>query len=146
LEVSAVQPDPDVRKELRLAEGEIVSAISILFLANDQPAIYITYFLSTELSQHTIDWTSFDGSMIDTVERVFSQRIHQTQAHISAVNASKDLAKKLHIDEGRAILRFATSALLVDGRIAYYSVSYQDSDMLEVRVIRRRNLSPSRSH
>jgi GntR family transcriptional regulator len=143
LEVRKVLPDPEVSEGLRLSPSndEPVSAVSILFLADDQPAIDITYFLSPALSRCAIDWTTFDGSMVATVERILRQRVHQTHARISAVNATKALAERLHVDEGRAVLRFATTALLVDGRIAYYSVSYQDSDTLAVRVVRNRHLS-----
>lgn len=138
LEMRSIEPDEEVRQALQVAEGEAVSAVSILFLADDQPAIDITYFLSPELSRHAIDWSAFDGSMVTLVERTLRCRIHQTHVHIAAVNASKALSKRLQVGQGRALLRFATTALLVDGRIPYVSISYQDSRTLAVRVVRNR--------
>ena len=140
LRVTQLVPPPEVRQELHLGDSAVVPAVDILFLASGEPAIYITYFLCPDFTSDSVSWHEFDGSMVDFVERTLKTRVHQTHARIAAVPATEDTAKKLSVKVGQALLRFTTVAFLMDGRPAYSSISYQDSDVLEVRVIRNRKV------
>jgi GntR family transcriptional regulator len=140
LRVARAVPPPEARQELGSGTSETVPTVSILFMADDHPAIYITYFLRTDFPIDDLDEQEFDGRMVNFAERVLKTRVHQTHARISAVTATADIAAKLDVTTGHPLLRFTTVAYLVDGRPAYCSISYQDSNVLDVRVIRRRSV------
>jgi GntR family transcriptional regulator len=141
LRLDRVVPPPEVSRELQ-SGNEHLTVVSIQFLADDHPAIYITYYLHPDLQIEGLNDPEFDGRMVDLTERTLNVRVQQTHVRISASAATKELGAKLSVKAGHPLLRFTTVAFLVDGRPAYCSVSYQDSKVLEVRVVRTRSPGP----
>lgn len=140
LEVGRTVPPGEVRRQLGSGDDEPLPAIEILFLADGNPAIYVVYYLRRDFPLDAIDWRAFDGRMVDLAEASLDSRVHQTHARISARPAGPEVAEKLGVAQGHPLMCFTTAALLVDGRIAYCSRSYQDSRVLEVRVVRNRSV------
>jgi GntR family transcriptional regulator len=138
VDVTLQHAPAEAYEKLQIAPTQPLQAVRILFLANAHPAIYITYYLAPILQLKNVDWHQFDGSMVTLVERFLNTRIHQSHARISAVPAPEEVATQLNLETKSPVLRFVTVAYLIDGRPCYYSVSHQDSNLLEVSVVRSR--------
>ena len=123
---------------LRVPSTESLLSVSLLYLADKRPAIHITYWLIPTLSIKASDWDSFDGHMINLIERLTPLRIHHTIARIFAVTATKELANTLKVKRATPLLKMMHTAYTADGQSIYCSTSYQDSDLLEVTVVRQR--------
>ncbi|HEX7587822.1 MAG TPA: UTRA domain-containing protein, partial [Anaerolineae bacterium] len=123
---------------LQVSPTEFLQSVSLLHLADGRPAIYVTYWLIPPLSAELSNWNGFDGNMINFIERHSSTRIHHTVARICAVTATKALADTLKVKRASPLLKMMHTAFTAGGQIVYCSTSYQDSDLLEVTVVRQR--------
>jgi GntR family transcriptional regulator len=123
---------------LNISSNEPVSTISLLYLADKRPAIYVTYWLIPSLNSNELNWNKFDGHMVNFVEQFTPVRIHHTVARIYAVTATKELADTLKVKCASPLLKMTHTAFSANGQSIYCSVSFQDSDLLEVTVVRQR--------
>jgi len=123
---------------LNIPANESLQTITLLFLADKRPAIYVTYWLIPSLNANKIKWDEFDGHMVNFVEQFTPARIHHTVARIHAVTATKELADTLKVKRASPLLKMTHTAFGANGQPVYCSVSFQDSDLLEVTVVRQR--------
>ena len=138
LKIAAVSGPSEAHQILQVPPTESLQSISLLYLADKHPAIYITYWLIPSLSAELSNWNDFEGHMVNFVERHSPTRIHHTVARIYAVTATKALADKLAVKRASPLLKMMHTAFTAGGQMVYCSTSYQDSDLLEVTVVRQR--------
>lgn len=137
LKISTLVAPSDVYQTLGVPPGAKIQAVTLLHLAGKRPAVYITYWLSPTLRADRVRWDKFDGHMQNFIERIFHTRIHRTYARIHAVSATKEVATKLRVKKSSPLLKLTHVAYTATGQPVYYSTSYQDSELLEVTVVRQ---------
>jgi GntR family transcriptional regulator len=138
LEIATVLGPSEAHEILQIASSEELRSVSLLYLADKRPAIHITYWLIPSLNANAMDWNGFDGHMINFIESHTPMRIHHTVARIFAVSATKDLADALKVKRSSPLLKMMHTAFTATGQPIYSSISHQDSDLLEVTVVRQR--------
>lgn len=138
LKIAVAQAPSEAYEILQATSNDPLLSISLLYLADKRPAIHVTYWLIPSLNIQPSDWNTFDGHMINFVERLMPLRIHHTVARIFAVTATKQLADTLKVKRSSPLLKMVHTAYTADGQPIYCSTSYQDSDLLEVTVVRQR--------
>lgn len=138
LEVDLQVAPGEICQPLKVPESEYLQTARVLFLADKRPVVFVTYYLSPKLRGEAMNWNEFRGSMGSFIESSLNTRIHQSHARISAVAAPEAVAQKLEVQEGSPVLKFITVGYSADGFPAYGSISYQDSNLLEVNAIRFR--------
>lgn len=138
LKIATMLGPSESHEILQVGSGESLQSVSLLYLADKRPAIHITYWLISSLNASGIDWNAFDGHMINFIESHTSTRIHHTVARIFAVSATKDLADALKVKRASPLLKMMHTAFTATGQPIYCSVSFQDSNLLEVTVVRQR--------
>jgi GntR family transcriptional regulator len=138
LKITPIAGPSDAHLTLLVSPSEPLQSVSLLYLADKRPAIYITYWLIPPMLAENIQWSEFDGHMLNFIERALTARIHHTFARIHAVTASKELANKLAVKPATPLLKMMHVAFGPDGQPIYCSTSYQNSELLEVSVLRQR--------
>ncbi len=138
LKISALPGPSEAHQILQVPATESLQSVSLLYLADKRPAIYVTYWLTPSLCDAHINWNAFDGHMVNFVERWTSVHIHHTVARIFAVTATKALADMLKVKRTSPLLKMMHTAFTANGQPVYCSISYQDSNLLEVSVVRQR--------
>lgn len=138
LNIASARGPSEAHQILQVPLTEPLQSVSLLHLADERPAIYITYWLIPPLSTALPNWNDFDGHILNFIERHSPFCIHHTVARISAVTATKALADKLEVKRASPLLKMMHTAFTAGGQIVYCSTSYQHSDLLEVMVVRQR--------
>lgn len=138
LKITAHPGPSEAHQILLVPATESLQSVALLYLADKRPAICITYWLIPSLCDARINWKEFDGHMVNFVERWSSAHIHHTVARIFAVTATKALADTLKVKRASPLLKMMHTAFTANGQPVYCSTSYQDSNRLEVSVVRQR--------
>lgn len=138
LKIAETSSPSKAHQILEISSSQSLPTISLLYLADKRPAISITYWLVPTFSTNQWNWSQFDGHMINFIEHSSSIRIHHTVARIYAVTATKELADMLKLKRASPLLKMMHTAYATNGQPIYCSTSYQDSDLLEVTVVRQR--------
>ncbi len=137
LEVRTCRAPAEVSQTLGVSGDESLPCVSILYLADRRPAIHISYWLLPVFAGDP-RWSQFDGHMVNFVERSLKMPIHHSRVRIQAVVADKALASKLKVKHGSPLLKLSHVAFTAQDQPVYCSYSYQDSDLLQVTVVRQR--------
>ncbi|MEW5718190.1 MAG: GntR family transcriptional regulator [Chloroflexota bacterium] len=138
LKISTLGGPSDAHQTLGVPPIEKIQSVALLHLAGKRPAVYITYWLSPALRADHVRWDAFDGHMQNFIERSFHTRIQRTYVRVHAVSATKELAAKLKVKKASPLLKLTHVAYTSTGQPVYCSTSYQDSELLEVTVVRHR--------
>jgi DNA-binding GntR family transcriptional regulator len=136
LKISARGGPSDAHQIFGVPSAERLQSVTLLHLAGKRPAIFITYWLSPSLRTDQIPWNDFDGHMQNFIERTFHTQIHRSYVRVHAVSATKELATKLKVKQSSPLLKLTHVAYTSAGQPVYYSTSYQDSELLQVTVVR----------
>lgn len=138
LKINTLKGPAEAYQALDVPSTELLTSVALLYLADQRPAVYITYWLTPAMGAEHVQWTKFDGHMLNFIERSLHKQIHRSYARIHAVAATKELAAKLALKKSSPLLKLTHVAVTTEGQPVYYSTSYQDSDLLEITVIRQR--------
>ena len=119
-------------------DAEILS-VSRVILADNQPAAYLVDVLPVDILDPAVLDVRFGGSVLDLLLRQQPGNLSPefSRCDISAVTASSEIARALHIQRGDVLLCF--DALLYDksGRVVDYSLSYFLPGHFRFHVVRR---------
>ena len=138
LKISTVVGPSAAHQILGVPPSKPLLSVSLLHWADKRPAVFIAYWLIPSLRADHIRWDEFDGHMQNFIERSFHTRIHRSYARIHAVSATKELAARLKVKKASPLLKLTHVAFTSAGQPVYCSTSYQDSELLEVTVVRQR--------
>jgi len=138
LSISTLAGPSEAHETLGVPATERLQSVALLHLADKRPAVYITYWLIPSLRADHIRWNKFDGHMQNFIERSFHARIHRSYVRVHAISATKELAAKLKVKKASPLLKLTHVAFTSAGQPVYCSTSYQDSELLEVTVVRHR--------
>ncbi|MCX7839451.1 MAG: GntR family transcriptional regulator [Anaerolineae bacterium] len=138
LKIGTLVGPSEAHQLLGVPPTEKLASVTLLHLADTRPAVYITYWLHPTLRADQVRWDKFDGHMQNFLERYFHLRIHRSYVRIHAVKATRELAAKLRVKPSSPLLKLTHVAYTLSGQAVYCSTSYQDSELLEVTVVRQR--------
>lgn len=138
LKIGTLVGPSEAHRILGVPANEKIQTVTLLHLAGKRPAVYITYWLNPILHATRVRWDKFDGHMQNFIERAFHTRIHRSYARVHAVSATPELAAKLRVKKASPLLKLTHVAYTSAGQVVYCSASYQDSELLEVTVVRQR--------
>lgn len=138
LKIGTLLGPSEAHQLLGASPTEKLVSVTLLHMAGKRPAVYITYWLHPALGTDRMCWDKFDGHMQNFLERHLGLRIHRSYVRIHAVKATRELAAKLQVKPASPLLKLTHVAYTLAGQVVYCSTSYQDSELLEVTVVRQR--------
>jgi len=124
LEQSVCIPSPDEIAALGLADGESVSRLARLRMADDRPLAIERASLPVDILPNPVEVTA---SLYDVLERHNCRPIRAIQK-ISAINLEDDDASLLGVPIGAAGLRIERRSFLTSGRVAEFTKSIYRGD------------------
>ena len=137
LEVELIQADRTLSERMQIERGASVTRVRRTIIVEDQPAAFMEDLVPSQwLSPDDINQT-FRGSVLDLLRMRNSPRIQEAQANITAARAGGDLAKRLGVPRGAALLLLEETLFDADGVPMGFSHNYFVPDRFRFHVIRR---------
>lgn len=103
IKTGAVGPTPEIRKELRLPEGETVFLVTRLIVAEQQPLLLDHSYFPLTFGQ-LLQNMDLSRDLIYTQLELYGYKIHHAEQRISAGRASGEEAKHLQYKKGSPVL------------------------------------------
>jgi GntR family transcriptional regulator len=99
-----IEPEPDVRERLRLAEGEHVYLLKRLRLANDEPVAEETAYLPCRFFPGLVDENLTNKSLYAILTEKYQIVPTWADAEIEARESTKEEASLLKMETGKSVL------------------------------------------
>lgn len=130
--------DEAAASALGVPAGTVLRLIELLYLADDRPAVQVTYSMAPQVMAAVPGWSDFspEEGVLPFLQRQLPGRLSHSSTRIAAVRASRAMAARLQVQEGDPLLRFVSLGVAVTGEPLYHSVSYQSGDLLDVHILR----------
>jgi len=126
-----------VARELDLATGSVVGAITVLRYRDEVPFVVGTTWCPVDTAERLANADLTESDVATAIEVELGLRHARTRVSVSALVADAKLAKQLAYEEGAAILRIRTTSIDYDGRPIAHSVTDCRADMMDYRVTLR---------
>lgn len=133
----AIKATEVVARELNLATGSVVGAITVLRYRNEVPFVVGTTWCPVDTAERLANADLTESDVATAIEVELGLRHARTRVSVSARVADAKLAKQLAYEEGAAILRIRTTSIDYDGRPIAHSVTDCRADMMDYRVTLR---------
>lgn len=122
---------------LGLKEGEMITEISRVILAEERPVAYLIDTLPVQVLTCDEIEANFTGSVLDLLLKRGDPPLVSSRCEINAVAASSDIARMLNLQRGDALLRFVSSLYDLNGKVVDYSLSYFIPGYFRFHVVRQ---------
>ncbi len=122
---------------LGLGEGEKITQISRVILAEERPVAYLIDTLPVQVLTCDEIEADFSGSVLDLLLKRGDPALVSSRCEINAVAASSDIARMLNLQRGDALLRFVSSLYDLSGKVVDYSLSYFIPGYFRFHVVRQ---------
>jgi GntR family transcriptional regulator len=126
-----------VARELELAPGSLVGAVTVLRYRDELPFVVGTTWCLVDTADRLAKADLTERDVATTIEVELGLRHARTRMSVSARLADAKLAKQLAYEEGAAILRISTTSIDYDSRPIAHSVTDCRADMMDYRVTLR---------
>jgi GntR family transcriptional regulator len=137
LQVREEPAAPRLADKLQVEPGTPLLRVGRVLLADGMPVAYMEdYTLGTILSPADVD-DGFNGSVLDLLRQKQDLQGLQVQADIIALNADAQLAKKLRIKRGQAVLLVEELLFNHEGKAVEFSRNYFVPEFFRFHVVRR---------
>jgi GntR family transcriptional regulator len=123
-------------KALNVAEDDLAVRVALLYLADEQPAVWLEGVLACELLQPDDETLPAFDNLAQFVMQVSGFRITHSVARLSAVEASVEMAHRLGIEAGKALLRVVDTHLSDYGQPVFYSQTYYVPERVRLEMLR----------
>lgn len=124
-------------EQLQIAKGESVLYAARVILTGKRPVAYLIDIVPTRyLRKQDLD-LSFSGSVLDLFLQRAQPVLSQSRTDILAEAADDEIAQKLRIEPGDALLKLEAQLYARDGRAVDYSISYFVPGYFHFHVVRR---------
>jgi GntR family transcriptional regulator len=124
-------------EELQLTPGSVVTRVQRVIFADGRPVAYMSDVVpAIILAASDID-DSFRGSVLDLLREVQGLTITQAIADIVSLAAPPEIARRLEIATGDAVLLLAERVLDADGNAVGCSRNYFVPKYIKFHIIRR---------
>ncbi len=129
LNLSIINPDQVVCKNLELSDCEQVVYLERLRFANQTPVALIKSYLPQNLvpGMESVDFT--DKSLYGILEETYRLQLHEAEEIIEAILADEHTAKLLETEPGFPVLFNQRITHLLDGTIVEYETVTSRSDI-----------------
>jgi len=124
LEIKETLATPETAEKLQVEESTRLINISRVIYADNRPVAYLVDILPPNiLSEEELE-NGFTGSVLDFLLKKGSPGLLKSFTDIQAVPTDPAIAKKLEIQRGDVLLRFAARLYSDEGTIIDFSLSY----------------------
>ena len=134
--VAAEPADAEMAPLLDLEAGDALLHVQVVEEVNGQRSAYIDTYLRADCAQAD-ELAAFDGSVIDYLTRREAPALTHTRSEILAVHAGVDLAARLEIPPGKAVLHLKEVFYAADGAPLAASLNYFLTDQFRFHLTRR---------
>lgn len=137
LAVHPAEPNADERAHMGLADGEGMTEIARGILAGGRPVAYLIDRVPASVLQPHEVGRAIGSSVLDLLQARRDPPVDSSRAEISAVSASHDIARELHIQRGDVLLHLEAYLYSPSGEAVDHSQSYFLPGTFRLHVIRR---------
>lgn len=137
LQLREVIADPELCEKLQVPTGTALTSVQRVIVSEERPVAYmVDLVLASALSVEAVDAT-FTGSVIDLLRQDQGVQIDQAVADIEAISADAQLASKLAIEPGQAVLMLEEVVFDTAGAALDCSRNYFVPEFFRFHVVRR---------
>lgn len=137
LEIHECQADAALAQLMQLEEGDEIIRIDRLICADDTPAIYCQDFLAKKLIvKKTYQKEDLEYPVFDFLKKFCDTDVYLDLTEMHAVNADKELAQRMQIPEGTAVLHLNERGYNIRGKIVLCSREFYRDDILCHTILR----------
>jgi|WetSurMetagenome_2_1015567.scaffolds.fasta_scaffold187545_2 GntR family transcriptional regulator len=122
---------------LQLAAGDLVLSVAGVILTGQRPVAYLIDVTPTRYLCQSDLAAGFNGSVLDLLLQRGSPVLSHSRTEIGTAGADDDLALKLRLQPGAALLRLEAQLFTREGRVVDYSTSYFVPGYFRFHVVRR---------
>jgi GntR family transcriptional regulator len=135
-EVSITPADADLAGLLNLEAGAEIVRVQVVEEVSGQRGAYINTYVRPDAASAE-DLAAFGGPVIDYLTQVNAKALTHTRSEILAVHAGEEVARRLDVPAGRAILHLREVFYALDGSPLAASLNYFLTDQFRFHVTRR---------
>jgi GntR family transcriptional regulator len=121
---------------LNVAGDDPAVRVALLYLADEQPAVWLEGVLVSELLQPNDEALPPFSTLEQFVMQVSGYRITHSVARLDAVEATAAMARTLGVEAGKALLRVVDTHLSDYGRPVFYSRTYYVPQRVRLEMLR----------
>lgn len=125
---------------LGIPEGENLLCVKRVYLANAIRAIYVVDYFLTHWNGRPIVFESYHDELLKALEVLNGISVERASALISAMNANDEIAERLHIPVGTAVLVLSQTGYARDNPV-FHSTSYQNPQFVRYEAMRLRQIT-----
>lgn len=130
-------PTEEERKRFGLLDGRPLAEVSRVMLAEGRPIAYLIDALPETLLPEEIRNGAFRGSVLDLLLRRSEPKLSHSNANISAVSASAEVARFLGIQRGDVLLGLEAWLYATTGEVVDHSYSFFLPGTFRFHIVRR---------
>lgn len=136
LSMDHVEPPSDVCDALMVPASNSVFRVKRIVLADQKPVIYVDDYFGPSVEAAELDWSKFDGNLVDFLSAGLNAQLHQIQSTIRASAVPPSISDCLQLPEGTPILSICSTIFTVDNNPVTYSKICFNSNMMELNIVR----------
>lgn len=137
LEIHECQADASLAQLMQLAEGDEIIRVDRLICADGTPAIYCQDFLAKKMIvKKTYQKEDLEHPVFDFLKKFCNTDVYLDLTEMHAVNADKELAQRMEIPEGTAVLHLNERGYNIRGEIVLCSREFYRDDILSHTILR----------
>ena len=104
LSVEIVQPEARISDVFGIDASEKIRRIKRLVKADEQTAIFVDDYISPLVQHIDVDWSDFNGNMVQLLGSSLKTPLHQIQSKIRAGALSSEISQYFELPEGTPVL------------------------------------------
>jgi GntR family transcriptional regulator len=130
-----VAAPPEVLEVFALEEETELLCVSRVIMAGEVPGVYVIDYFAPGIRNESLDWSRFEGDMVDFIARSFQEKDWQYHSRIQAADATSEVASLLDIPEGRPVV-VTKSTVHPTGKLntMVYTVNFMNPSIVELDV------------
>lgn len=141
LVVSEIPATEEIMRTLGLEPGAKVTSIERIILADGRRVAFMRDITPTDILTLADLNDGFRGSVLDLIRTKQKMQVSRAIARIEAINANLDLARKLDVELGKALIEIEETLFDKNGRPMEFSNNYFISNFFQFNVTRYYNAS-----
>ncbi len=122
---------------LQITAGELVVSVARVILTGKRPVAYLIDVVPTRYLRKSDLTAGFNGSVLDLFLQRGNPVLNYSRTDICAAGADDEIALKLKLQSGDALLRLDAQLFTREGNVVDYSISYFVPGHFRFHVMRR---------
>jgi GntR family transcriptional regulator len=138
LAIDVVEAERTLAEALQVERASPLTRVCRTVLVAGRPVAYLEDFVPARwLKPADVDEASFEGSVLDFLNRHCELHIQEALADITAVRAGRAMARRLDVHPGAALILLKETLFDVEGTPVGFSRNYFVPDRFRFHVVRR---------